>query len=247
MHKNSQYFPHDFNARGDQKIIKLRMAHGWEGYGVYWGIVEMMYEAGGKLENDHAAIGFSLQITPEIVGRVLGASGLFYTKHGRIGSHSVDRRIECRRKISEKSSIAGKASANVRSTSVQRPFNECSTINKGKKERKEKKERKKETERPETSGFESFWEIYPNKKAKAAALKTWLRINPGPELLAQILAAVKSQSACDQWTKDGGKFIPHPATWLNNARWEDEVSPADRDHNSEPALIRVDRSQNESH
>ena len=28
----------------------------------------------------------------------------------------------------------------------------------------------------------------------------------------------------DQWKKDSGRFVPYPATWLNNRRWEDELS-----------------------
>jgi hypothetical protein len=32
-----------------------------------------------------------------------------------------------------------------------------------------------------------------------------------------------------QWTDEGGKYIPHPATWLNNHRWEDQpIKAADK-------------------
>jgi len=36
MKKEAYYFSHDSNARQDEKIIKLRMKLGWEGYGLYW-------------------------------------------------------------------------------------------------------------------------------------------------------------------------------------------------------------------
>ena len=45
-----------------------------------------------------------------------------------------------------------------------------------------------------------------------------------------LVAAVEAQKASTQWTKDNGQFIPNPATWLNQGRWEDEVAdttPAD--------------------
>ena len=42
------------------------------------------------------------------------------------------------------------------------------------------------------------------------------------DLLDEIVAAVRAQSSWPEWTKDGGQFIPHAATWLNARRWEDE-------------------------
>ena len=39
-----------------------------------------------------------------------------------------------------------------------------------------------------------------------------------------MIEAVAKQSKCDQWIRDGGQYIPHPATWINGHRWEDEVS-----------------------
>lgn len=71
-------------------------------------------------------------------------------------------------------------------------------------------------------GFLDFWGEYPNKKAKGHAYNSWLKIKPSPELAAEILSAVRAQKTWPDWTKDGGKYIPHPATWLNARRWEDE-------------------------
>lgn len=73
--------------------------------------------------------------------------------------------------------------------------------------------------------FEKFWEQYPNKKAKDRALKAWLALRPSVELQATILAAIGRQRQGRDWLKDGGQFIPHPATWLNSAGWMDEVTP----------------------
>jgi len=30
----------------------------------------------------------------------------------------------------------------------------------------------------------------------------------------------------ESWNRDGGRYIPHPSTWLNGRRWEDELAPA---------------------
>lgn len=71
--------------------------------------------------------------------------------------------------------------------------------------------------------FAEFWSAYPRKTAKQAALKAWGKLAPSAELVAAILAAVARQKRTDAWLKDDGRFIPHPASWLNGRRWEDEV------------------------
>lgn len=38
------------------------------------------------------------------------------------------------------------------------------------------------------------------------------------------MAALAEQKASEEWQREGGKFIPYPATWLRGGRWEDEVS-----------------------
>lgn len=70
--------------------------------------------------------------------------------------------------------------------------------------------------------FERFWKAYPRKVAKGGAQAIWRRLNPSEELTAQMIRAVERQAGSDQWSKDGGKFIPHPTTWLNQGRWQDE-------------------------
>lgn len=42
--KETYYFSHDSNARNDEKILMLRAEHGWQGYGLFWALVEMMFE-----------------------------------------------------------------------------------------------------------------------------------------------------------------------------------------------------------
>lgn len=70
--------------------------------------------------------------------------------------------------------------------------------------------------------FAEFWQHYPRKVGKDAAWKAWLKRKPSQELLQQMLAVLAWQVKQDDWTKDNGQFIPHPATWINQGRWEDE-------------------------
>nr|DAG11685.1 MAG TPA: replisome organizer [Caudoviricetes sp.] len=69
--------------------------------------------------------------------------------------------------------------------------------------------------------FAKFWEAYPRKIGKGAAEKAFKKYRPDDDLLATMLSNLSAQKRSEQWTKDGGQFIPYPATWLNQRRWED--------------------------
>jgi len=75
--------------------------------------------------------------------------------------------------------------------------------------------------------FTEFWKHYPKRKAKAVAEKAFNKIaepRPGIDVL---IAAIRVQKATVDWKKDNGQFIPLPATWLNQRRWEDEIDDPD--------------------
>ena len=72
--------------------------------------------------------------------------------------------------------------------------------------------------------FDEFWKTYPKKAGKDAARKAFAKRKPSRELLDQMLASIREQVKTDAWRKDGGQYIPHPATWLNEGRWQDETT-----------------------
>jgi predicted phage replisome organizer len=76
------------------------------------------------------------------------------------------------------------------------------------------------------NGFNLFWERYPKKLAKRDAEKAFAKINPDEKLFNLILEKLELYKQSEAWLKDGGQFIPYPATWLNGRRWEDEITPA---------------------
>ncbi|MGG7581725.1 hypothetical protein [Rhizobium sp. Nf11,1] len=93
------------------------------------------------------------------------------------------------------------------------------------------------------SGFDEFWAAYPNKVGKPKALAVWNRLKPDFDA---VMAGLKCWKASDQWTKDSGRFIPHPTTWLNREGWNDAIageqsaaSPADL----EATQRRIDEAQ----
>ena len=73
--------------------------------------------------------------------------------------------------------------------------------------------------------FLDFWAAYPKKTGKDAAYRAWQTKKRERRLPAidALLEAVRKAKASDQWQEDGGKYIPNPATWLNQGRWEDEA------------------------
>ena len=72
--------------------------------------------------------------------------------------------------------------------------------------------------------FEKFWSAYPRKAGnKQKAFEAFKKADVSLDVL---LAAIENQKQSAQWSKDNGQFIPHPTTWLNGKRWEDQL-PAD--------------------
>jgi len=71
--------------------------------------------------------------------------------------------------------------------------------------------------------FDQFWAAYPRKKAKGHAEKAWNTIKPNTALFSTILTAIERAKQSPDWQKNGGQYIPYPATWLRSKGWEDET------------------------
>lgn len=69
--------------------------------------------------------------------------------------------------------------------------------------------------------FLAFYNAYPRKVGKPNALKAWKKFKVDAELAAKIMASLEAHKQTRQWQNK--EYIPHPATWLNQERWEDEV------------------------
>lgn len=84
----------------------------------------------------------------------------------------------------------------------------------------------------ESKAFDVFWAAYPKKVAKEAARKAFEKVKVD---ISVLVTAVEEQRASPQWKKDNGQFIPNPATWLNQGRWEDEIKLETLDTSREDA------------
>ena len=81
-------------------------------------------------------------------------------------------------------------------------------------------ERRQDTEEY-SPNFEIFWNEYPRKIGKKEAYRAFRKVR---EPLSVLLDAVRLQKESEMWAKENGRFIPNPATWLNQGRWEDQVT-----------------------
>lgn len=106
----TEYFSHDYNARNDIKLKRLFMSHGVAGIGIYWCIVEMIYEGGGRIAKEMLpVIAFDLRTDEGIVNSVVFDFGLFEEADGFITSESIQRRLGMRAEKSIKAKNSAKS------------------------------------------------------------------------------------------------------------------------------------------
>lgn len=108
----------------------------------------------------------------------------------------------------------------------------------------EEKSRGETEKRRSATAFEEFWSLYPKKKAKEDAQKAFSKVS-GDEF-GQLMTRLRIQVASDDWRRDGGQFIPYPASWLNGKRWQDEeivTLAAEPDRGPDPALEKIERDR----
>ena len=75
-----------------------------------------------------------------------------------------------------------------------------------------------------TEEFEVFWAAYPRKVGKRKAWSIWKGLKGNRPAADKLIRILETQKCSDQWQKEGGRYIPHPSTWLGQGRWEDELT-----------------------
>lgn len=101
----NNYFSHDSNARDDEKILAMRIDLGWEAYGLYWALIEMLRDASDyMLKANFKVLAFSLHTTPDLLQQIISNYGLFsFTEDGEsFFSHSLTKRMEEKEIVSKK-------------------------------------------------------------------------------------------------------------------------------------------------
>lgn len=142
MTKDTFYFSHDYNARNDVKIKKLLAKHGYLGYGLFWAIIEDLYNNTNVLRLDYDTISFDLRCDKNIIYSIIHDFDLFVFDGETFGSLSVQKRLEERNAKSEKArkSVLKRWENKGKNTNVLQTNNECNTIKESKVNENKKKE-----------------------------------------------------------------------------------------------------------
>ena len=120
--KESFYFSHDSNARNDVKIIKLRRIHGFEGYGIFWCIIEMLRDApDNKLPYQSIDdIAFNLNVSSDKLHEIINDFELFSIENNMFFSSRLIRNMDQYKLLKEKRSVSGKLGMEKRWTKQQK-------------------------------------------------------------------------------------------------------------------------------
>ena len=153
----SEYFSHDYNARNDLNMKKLFMGEGLSGIGLYWCLVEMLYEKNGYIDLEYIPIiAFDLRTTEEQVNNVIDKYNLFCKNDTHFFSNSVLKRLDLRNEKSEKA----KKSANARwnNANAMRTHNDSNAIKEKESKVNKIKDKEKESIEKEPTPFARFVE-----------------------------------------------------------------------------------------
>jgi len=211
MPKDTFYFSHDYNARNDEKIKRLIRKHGMQGYGVFWSIVEDLYNNANALRMDYEGIAYDLRSDSDLVASVVNDFDLFIFNGDYFGSNSVQERLEQR---NDKSAKARKSASyrwdNANAMQTQSDSN-------AKKERKGKEIKGKEIKEINIS-FDIFWDLYDKKVGDKDKLKKkWESLQDSDrKLIIDYLPKYKTIQPDKKFRKD-------PQTFFNNSSWNDEL------------------------
>lgn len=132
--------------------------------------------------------------------------------------------LDASKRKASSGAVGGKAKANSKQSESKPQANAKQTASDKEKEKEEEKEEgigSIPPIPPKGDAFERFWKAYPKKVGKEAARKAFGKVKVPVESL---LTAIDRQKCGSQWKAENGRFIPNPATWLNQGRWEDEVT-----------------------
>jgi hypothetical protein len=211
MPKDTFYFSHDYNARNDEKIKRLIRKHGMQGYGVFWSIVEDLYNNANALRTDYEGIAYDLRSDCELVASVVNDFDLFIFNGDYFGSNSVQERLEQR---NDKSAKARKSASyrwdNANAMQTQSDSN-------AKKERKGKEIKGKEIKEINIS-FDIFWDLYDKKVGDKEKLKKkWDSMKDDDR--SSIIEYIPKYKLI----QPEKKFRKDPQTFFNNSSWNDEL------------------------
>ena len=127
--KDTFYFNHDCMAQQDDKIRKLIRKHGYEGYGIFWSIIESLYLNANALRTDYEGIAYDMRVNESTIESIINDFDLFTIKDGFFGSKSVERRLNERYEKSNKAKKSAQSRWKNQPSDANGMRTECERIN----------------------------------------------------------------------------------------------------------------------
>jgi len=216
MAKEAFYIKHDYTAHTDPKIERMLFKEGWEGYGLYWAIIEKLSQETGewKLPTEYESLAFALRTDEERICRIVETYELFKIEGNKFWSNRVlsqmlereEKRIQSKKAADKRwGKQEDKAKDDATAYANAMPGEErIGEESKGKKERT-------------NSDFELFWNSYNKKVDRKKCETAWKNLTKKNKTLAlaNVEAYVKSTPEV--------KYRKNPLTYLHGESWNDEA------------------------
>lgn len=234
MSKDTFYFSHDYNSRNDEKIKFLLRKHGITGYGLFWAIIEDLYNNANALRTDYDGIAFDYRIDTDIVKSVINDFDLFVFDSETFGSLSVQKRLDER----DTKSVKARQSASKRWTNANAMRTQCDgnaiKESKGKEKKENKGKESKEVLFPfDSDNFKKYWSLWVEYKKVQhnftykspitiqSSLNDLVKLSKGNE---EIAIKIIDQSISKSWKGFFELKNENNATTNNNSRITPKVT-----------------------
>lgn len=230
------YFPHDTDAVNDEKVEALRMLYGNDGYAFYFILLERIYRTkNAELDVSDAEttqiLSRKVGIQQELFDRILETAlkrDCFdreaYEERGVLTSIGIKKRVAPvieKRENMRRKYIPSNEGDSLLVSDAETP-QKLDKVKESKE--KESKEKKEKTAVQQTELFESWWNLYDNKKGKVkceSKYKNLLKKYPHES----IMAGTKRYIDHRKRLVEANEFLPHqkqPLTFLNGEHFNDE-------------------------
>lgn len=208
--KETFYFSHDYNTRADIKIKRLMSRHGMAGYGIFWAIIEDLYNNANALRLDYDCIAYDLRTDSDTIKSIINDFELFEFDGEYFGSISVERRLTQRAERSEKA----------RGSALERWSKKANAMRTHSDSNAIKESKVKESI---NIPFADFWDLYDKKVGEKTKIeKKWKSLsNADREAIIQYIPKYKAAQPDKNYRKN-------PETFLNNRSWNDEIIVRDQ-------------------
>jgi len=228
MKNNIEYYQHFTNSDQHPKFKMLRVKYGWAGEGKFWALNNRIGLADDCVldlskKYNIASIAYDLDFTLEefndFIQYLNDDCNLITLKDNKITTQITKENLDkvMNKRVRNQKDYVNKISETL--SDSQNAETEIKTSENIQSKVKESKVNKSNN----GNLFDLFWLNYPKKVGKGAALKAWNRVIGKNEVLEQIKIILPEQISSVQWNKDNGQYIPNPATYINQRRWEDEI------------------------